>query len=94
MPAEAPVAEKAKPTYRFDVYGRRVEVPAKPQKPVEAPAGPVPSAASVLDRIEIPQEVVERISYYMTPGSSLILADQGLGHETGLYTDFIVVTKK
>ena len=96
MPAEAAAAaaEKAKPSYRIDAYGRRIEIPAKPAKVAEAPAGAVPSAASVLDRIDIPQEVVDRISYYMTPGSSLIVADQGLGQETGLYTDFIVVTKK
>jgi len=48
----------------------------------------------VLDRIEIPQDVVDRISYYVSPGSSLIVADHGIGYETGLYTDFIVVTKK
>ncbi len=100
LPAEAAIAEAPKPAFRIDARGRRVEVPAnpvkpaKPAKPTETHAGAVPSAASVLDRIEIPQDVVERISYYMTPGSSLILADHGLGHETGLYTDFIVVTKK
>jgi hypothetical protein len=70
-------------------------VPAKLSKAAESHSGPVPSAASVLDRIEIPQDVVDRISYYMVPGSSLIVADQGLNSgETGLYTDFIVVTKK
>jgi hypothetical protein len=92
MPAEATIAEPVKPTYRIDARGRKVELPAKPSKPVEA--GAVPAAASVLDRIEIPQDVVERISYYVSPGSSLIVADHGIGHETGLYTDFIVVTKK
>jgi lipoprotein-anchoring transpeptidase ErfK/SrfK len=94
MPAEAAVAEKAKPTFKIDARGRRVEVPAKPLKAAETVSGAAPSAASVLDRIEIPQDVVERISYYMGPGASLILADQGMGNETGLYTDFIVVTKK
>jgi hypothetical protein len=94
LPAEAG-AEKVKPTYKIDARGRRVEVPAKPSKAAESHSGPVPSAASVLDRIEIPQDVVDRISYYMVPGSSLIVADQGLNSgETGLYTDFIVVTKK
>jgi lipoprotein-anchoring transpeptidase ErfK/SrfK len=92
LPAEAAVAEPVKPVFRIDARGRRVEVPAKPSKPVEAIA--VPAAASVLDRIEIPEDVVERISYYVSPGSSLIVADHGIGHETGLYTDFIVVTKK
>ncbi|MET0278984.1 MAG: L,D-transpeptidase family protein [Pseudorhodoplanes sp.] len=94
MPAEAAVAEKVKTTFMFDARGRRVEVPVKSSKPAETHSGAVPSAASVLDRIEIPQDVIERISYYMGNGASLILADQGMGNETGLYTDFIVVTKK
>ena len=65
----------------------------QPPKPAESHAA-VPSAASVLDRIEIPQDVVERISDYMTAGASLIVVGSWLGDETGLYTDFIVVTKK
>jgi hypothetical protein len=94
MPAEATVAQKPQFTTKIDARGRKVEVPVKSSKPAESHSGPVPSTASVLDRIEIPQDVIERISYYMSPGSSLILADHGLGYETGLYTDFIVVTKK
>ena len=51
------------------------------------------SAAEVLDRISIPQAAVERISELMSPGASLIISDQGLGPETGVGTDFIVLTK-
>ena len=29
----------------------------------------------------------------MSSGASLIISDQGLGHETGLETDFIVLTR-
>jgi hypothetical protein len=29
----------------------------------------------------------------VTPGTSLVISDQGLGGETGKDTDFIVVTK-
>ncbi len=50
-----------------------------------------PSAA--LDRITIPPEAVARISEMLTPGASVIIADQGLGPETGRGTDFIVLTK-
>ncbi len=39
LPAEAAVAETVKPTFRIDARGRRVEVPAKPSKPVEAIRG-------------------------------------------------------
>jgi hypothetical protein len=51
------------------------------------------SGADALDRISIPQDAVERISDLMSPGASLIISDQGLGPETGVGTDFIVLTR-
>jgi hypothetical protein len=48
-------------------------------------------ANDALDRIEIPQEAIERISQLLTPGASLIVSDFGISHETGKDTDFIVV---
>ena len=57
------------------------------------PPVPLPDKANTaLDRIEIPQDVVERISELLTPGSSLVISDHGLSGETGRGTDFIVVT--
>jgi len=54
---------------------------------------PLPDKANTaLDRIEIPQDVMERISGLLTPASSLIISDHGISHETGKGTDFIVVT--
>ena len=50
-------------------------------------------AKAALDRIEISQDVVERISQLLTPGSSLIVSDYGISGETGKDTDFIVVTQ-
>jgi hypothetical protein len=50
-------------------------------------------ANAALDRIEIPQDVVARISELLTPGSSLIVSDYGISQETGKDTDFIVVTQ-
>jgi hypothetical protein len=47
---------------------------------------------TALDRIEIPQDAMERISELLTPGSSLILSDYGFSSETGPYTDFVVLT--
>ena len=64
---------------------------------VERQAGMLPppqTPAEVLARIEIPQDVVDRISQLMVPGSSLVVSDQGLGDETGEGTDFIVVTRQ
>jgi hypothetical protein len=49
------------------------------------------SADAALDRIEIPQDVVEQISELLTPGSSLIISDYGMSSETREDTDFIVV---
>ena len=49
-------------------------------------------ANAVLERIEIPQDAVDRISELLTPGSSLIISDHGISHETGGDTDFIVLT--
>jgi hypothetical protein len=59
-----------------------------------APASPSPqSASAALDRIELPQAAVDRISELMSPGSSLVVSDHGLGTETARGTDFIVVTR-
>jgi len=54
---------------------------------------PPQTAREALGRIEIPPDVVERISAMMVPGSSLILSDHGLGPETGKGTEFIVLTR-
>jgi len=65
------------------------------EAPVKQTALSVPSpdqANAVLNRIEIPQDTVERISKLLTPASSLIISDNGFSHETGRDTDFIVVT--
>jgi hypothetical protein len=50
------------------------------------------NANTALDRIEISQDTVERISELLMPGSSLIISDYGISSETGPYTDFIVLT--
>jgi hypothetical protein len=50
------------------------------------------SAAEALDRIDLTPELAERLSALISIGASLIISDQGLGDETGLETDFIVVT--
>ena len=68
------------------VRGKRVEEIVAPP-PELSPVTP----QEVLARIEIPQDVIERISQLIIPGSSLIISDHGLGEETGVGTDFIVV---
>jgi hypothetical protein len=65
------------------------EAPAK-QTALSVPSPDKANAA--LNRIEIPQGTVERISELLMPASSLIISDNGFSHETGKDTDFIVVT--
>jgi lipoprotein-anchoring transpeptidase ErfK/SrfK len=52
-----------------------------------------PTAAAALDRIEMPQAAVERIAELAAVGSALIISDNALSDETGIETDFIVLTK-
>ena len=58
-----------------------------------ADATPTDAAATgaALDRISIPQDVVERISELVLPGSSLIVSDEPAHKETGKQTDFVVL---
>jgi hypothetical protein len=52
-----------------------------------------PSAAAALERLHIPRHVNARIADLVRPGFSFIVSDHGLGSETGLGTDFIVLTR-
>jgi lipoprotein-anchoring transpeptidase ErfK/SrfK len=51
------------------------------------------TAQQALERVQIPQEAVDLISELLIPGSSLVISDEGLGKETGRYTEFIVLTR-
>ncbi len=51
------------------------------------------TAAQALERIQMPKEAVDRIGELLIPGSSLVVSDEGLGRETGRYTEFIVLTR-
>jgi L,D-transpeptidase catalytic domain len=61
----------------------------------ERRAPPLPtdtsSARAALDRIVVPQDVIDRISELLSPGSSLIISDEGMSRETGNGTDFVVL---
>ena len=76
--------------------GDSIEGRKEPVKRIIKTAPPMPStdkANAALNRIEIPQDVVERTSELLTPGSSFIISDYGISDETGNDTDFIVVTR-
>ena len=66
------------------------------KKSKEAPAvrvKPPVSATEALNRIQMPKEAVDRIGEILIPGSSLVISDEGLGRETGRYTEFIVLSR-
>src|SRR5262245_24550148 len=68
---------------------RKFKEPPRPILHLKPPS----SAAEALNRIQMPKEAVERISELLIPGSSLVISDEGLGRETGRYTEFIVLTR-
>src|SRR5207245_3072622 len=77
-----------------DHSSRRRSRDREPPKPVvHVQAKAASSAAEALDRVQFPQEAVDRISELLIPGSSLVISDTGLGHETGQRTEFIVLTR-
>ena len=51
------------------------------------------SASGALDRLDIPDDIRERIATLLADGSSLTITDEGLGPETGKGTDFITLTR-
>jgi hypothetical protein len=51
------------------------------------------AAAKALARIEIPDDIRERIEMAMMDGTSITINDQGLGSDTGDGTDFVTITK-
>jgi len=60
----------------------------------EAPVSRSAAAAhAVLDRIEMPDESVAKIAAVLSAGSSLIISDHGISHETGRGTDFVILTR-
>lgn len=61
--------------------------------PAETSTPPPSDATHALDRITIPEEARERIAELMKPGSTLMISDYGISHETGKYTDFILLTR-
>jgi hypothetical protein len=57
-------------------------------EPTPKPAG---TAGSALERLVIPRETIDRISELVSPGSSLIISDEGISSETGNHTDLVVL---
>jgi hypothetical protein len=78
---------------RAQVQARRgARKSRREREPEVSDERPSQGAGEALNRIEMPQEAIERISEMLTPGSSLIVSDQPVSGETGRDTDFIVLT--
>jgi len=64
------------------------------EPPFQVASGPPSTAAEALDRLELPQDAVDRISQMLSPGASLIVSDHGHNREMrAVGTDFIVLTR-
>ena len=63
-------------------------------QPAPPPAPAMSSPGEALERVQITPEVRDQIAAMITPGSSLVISDKGLGGETSPKggTDFIVLT--
>ena len=51
------------------------------------------TATGALHRFELPEEAKRFIAERVWIGASLIVSDEGISNETGIYTDFIVLTR-
>lgn len=54
---------------------------------------PASSPGEALGRIAIPDAAQESIAELIKPGSTLMISDYGISHETGKYTDYILLTR-
>ena len=52
------------------------------------------AATRVLDRIQMTDDLREKVEDLLAPGSSLTVSDMGLGPETGRGTDFVTITHR
>jgi hypothetical protein len=51
----------------------------------------LPNAKAALDRVIIPQDIIDQITRSVSPRSSLIISDEGPSPETGRSTEFVIV---
>jgi hypothetical protein len=81
-PAAEPEARKKSSRNKVADISEKTVIPAEPQ-----------TAASALDRVEIPKDAAERIGELLSPGASLTISDYGISEETGEGTDFVILTR-
>jgi hypothetical protein len=54
---------------------------------------PPQTAEAALELFDIPKDALERLAGFMGPGATLIVSDNAPSQETGMGTDFIVLTR-
>jgi L,D-transpeptidase catalytic domain len=88
-PAFSPELKTHRSVGTRDARGHKVQA-----QPAIPPALPMATPTEALERVQIAPEVRDRIAAIITPGSSLVISDKGLGGETSpkAGTDFIVLT--
>jgi hypothetical protein len=67
---------------------QRMDIPPRYDEPTRTDAA---AAKAALERITIPRDALDRINELIVPGSSLIISDEAMSHETSKGTDFVVV---
>ncbi|MBU1211761.1 MAG: L,D-transpeptidase family protein [Alphaproteobacteria bacterium] len=60
--------------------------------PAFDPAWPAQTPGNALDRVNMPDDVRDRLAELLKPGSAIIVTDERKSYETGKYTDLIVLT--
>lgn len=86
-------SEYPRMTERDGANGKKVSREERDRQAKAAFTVQPPTAKQALDRLELPKDAVERISEMLSPGSSLIISDNGISDETGTDTDFVVLTR-
>jgi lipoprotein-anchoring transpeptidase ErfK/SrfK len=84
MPVEKPPAIRAG---RIKVHAPQLE-PGSIGVAIQAE-----TAATALDRVQLPGEVLDYLSELVWSGATIIVSDHGITHETGVGTDFIIQTR-
>ena len=79
----------------------RDTTPARPRSRETAVGAPPPArpnipqtASASLDRIRISDDVLERLAEYVKPGSTFMISDVDVSHETGKGTDVVLLTRQ
>jgi hypothetical protein len=72
---------------------RRARSSAVPEPAPTSEPDPAPRPDTALEQFDIAPDVLRRLADMVGPGATLIVSDNGASQETGLGTDFVVLTR-